>query len=900
MNFGRSFGIVMGLATAAAVAQIPQDFMRITPPLGQEGWVRTLMVFDDGAGPALFAGGRFGFVEGMGVASGPLARWTGSHWSGAGAPINGIVEALAVYDDGTGPSLYAGGNFTGTGTLEGARHLIRWNGAAWSAVPGNPTGAVLALAVHDDGGGPALYAAGEFSHVDGQTVGYVAKWDGAGWTALGAGVGPILPPGVAGYSASALASWDDGGGPGLFVAGHFWQAGGLTANGIARWRNGQWATLGSGLSGSLHDASALAVYAGALYVGGRFTAAGGTAALNIARWNGSAWSAVGAGFTSPVVFPDGQSLPSVETLAVHDDGTGPCLYAGGTLGLAGSVDVRGLGRWNGTSWSALGSGVATAVWPFPAVTALATFDAGGGPALVAGGHFETAGGIAASSLGLWRAGAWSAAGSGVQIGLEDFGYPMAPVTARAVDAGAGREELILTGPFHWVGTVPARHIARRTGGTWQAMGAGLPEAPADVVALSGQGAPQIFAGGTRLWRWDGNAWIDVSPPGANRIDCLAVFDAGSGLALHAAGAFELPYTMASGVARWTGGLWSVTEGPSLGEEAYFSTLVARTDANGPALYAAGRITNWSGYSHGFVWRLGVAGSTVYPYLFNPLPEFPYGNGTVDSLAFADTGPGARLHASGRFTNTLSPNLAVWDGAAWQALGAGTDVPGRLFVHDGGLGERLHRCVPDRGVDVWDGAAWQEVPGVPAGPAVAPATCDDGGGRDIVLAGRLSMQPDPRSYAVWLSRSCLDSSVGEGAGVPVPVLAIGLPGQASTARSAAIPLFQPSEIRILAPPGGPAPAAYALALLDGVPSAATLTPTIAGPLAMPVPAPGGSSWWLASSVGIPSGFTTIPAPLVIPIAGLGVPATVTVQGAIADAVSPMQISITNGIVVRIGP
>src|SRR6266496_2923142 len=35
--------------------------------------------------------------------------------------------------------------------------------------------------------------------------------------------------------------------------------------------------------------------AGTCYVGGTFTSAGGSAAMNIAKWNGSAWSALGSG-----------------------------------------------------------------------------------------------------------------------------------------------------------------------------------------------------------------------------------------------------------------------------------------------------------------------------------------------------------------------------------------------------------------------------------------------------------------------------------------------------------------------------------------------------------------------------------------------------------------------------
>jgi hypothetical protein len=50
------------------------------------------------------------------------------------------VKALAVYDDGNGPMLYAGGDFpsstlfTGAGGVE-ARGIAKWDGSRWSALP---------------------------------------------------------------------------------------------------------------------------------------------------------------------------------------------------------------------------------------------------------------------------------------------------------------------------------------------------------------------------------------------------------------------------------------------------------------------------------------------------------------------------------------------------------------------------------------------------------------------------------------------------------------------------------------------------------------------------------------------------------------------------------------------
>jgi hypothetical protein len=71
------------------------------PGLG--GIVRSLVVFDDGSGPALYAGGYF--TAPGGVAAHGIAKWNGSSWSPLGSGMNGYVSALAVFDDGSGPAV---------------------------------------------------------------------------------------------------------------------------------------------------------------------------------------------------------------------------------------------------------------------------------------------------------------------------------------------------------------------------------------------------------------------------------------------------------------------------------------------------------------------------------------------------------------------------------------------------------------------------------------------------------------------------------------------------------------------------------------------------------------------------------------------------------------------------
>jgi hypothetical protein len=188
--------------------------------------------------------------------------------------MNSSVLALAVHDDGGGPALYAGGGFTSAGGVV-ANRIARWNGAGWSALGNGVNDDVLALAVHDDGGGPALLAGGLFTTAGGLAANHIAKWNGASWSGLGGGVNDDV---------RALALFDDGGGPALYAGGSFTSAGGAVANRIARW-DGSWSALGSGTNDRV---AALVVFddggGAALYAGGAFDSAPDSGDSFLAKW----------------------------------------------------------------------------------------------------------------------------------------------------------------------------------------------------------------------------------------------------------------------------------------------------------------------------------------------------------------------------------------------------------------------------------------------------------------------------------------------------------------------------------------------------------------------------------------------------------------------------------------
>ena len=141
-----------------------------------------------------------------------------------------------------------------------------------------------------------------------------------------------------------------------------------------------------------------------MYVGGDFSLAGASAASCIAQWNGSSWSALGSGISG--VSPDGFG-PYVSALAV----SGSTLYAGGLFSTAGGIGVNYIAEWNGSNWSALGSGISQSSPDAntPYLSALAV----SGSALYAGGFFTTAGGSAANYIAEWNGSNWLALGSGM-------------------------------------------------------------------------------------------------------------------------------------------------------------------------------------------------------------------------------------------------------------------------------------------------------------------------------------------------------------------------------------------------------------------------------------------------------------------------------------------------------
>ncbi len=598
-----------------------------------DGTVYALEVFDDGGGPALYAAGIFN--EAGGQEAKRIAKWDGVSWSPLGLGTNSQIYSLAVFDDGGGPALFAGGDFTQAGG-SAANFFAKWDGSTWSAPTQALDHVVRALEVFADAGGPALYAAGDFE-LPGSP--YIGRWNGSSWSAVGGGLS---------NRARSLHVFDDGGGEALYVGGSFVDSSGVGANGIAKWDGSAWSNLGAGTNSTVYAMADFDDGGGAaLFAGGSFSVAGTVAASGVARWQASQWSRVSG---------DDQGLGIgswPRALAVFDDGGGSKLYAAGELFNAGGVSAQRIAAFDGSAWTALGSGIVGSD-----VNALGVFDDGGGPELYVGGLFDTAGGIAVSNIAKWDGAAWAPVGSGLD----------GVVNALTVfDDGTG-PALYAGGNFTNAGGVHTPRIAKWDGASWSTLGVGV---NSQVYALAvfddGMGAA-LYAGGAfvsaggapalHIAKWDGTGWSSLPGELLNfSIFAMAVHDDGTGPAIYAGGDEFQDHD----VAKWDGSVWAALPDTDIGT---ITAMAAFDDGTGEALYVGGRgIRKWDGAWSQLNGRL--TGTVLNP------------SHRVDALLPFDDGGGETLFAGGQFRRAgmkASHHIAEYDCIPTPSLDLRNDLP----------------------------------------------------------------------------------------------------------------------------------------------------------------------------------------------------------------------------------
>ncbi len=645
-------------------------------PTGCNGVVFALT---SGGADELYVGGLFSDCGGVAVNN--IARYepsTGTFQalgSAGGNGVDGRVRALAWVDG----ELYAGGEFLNADldatAPVAANRIARWDGAAWHALgsgAGNGVDNTVLVLAEVDG---ELYAGGNFTVAnlgDPLTVNHLARWDGSSWFGIGA-------DGGVGLSSNVFAIAEFAGD--LIVGGTFQEANAgapVDAKFLAAWDGTEWSAIGTG-DGPVGVVSSLAVMAGDLFVGGSFVVLNQGGSFNLgnrlARWDGTAWSALGSGTGIGV---DG----SVIDLAEFD----------GDLYIAGSFTEANVGegvtstrivRWDGSVFSPVGSGGGEGLDGAPNALAVA-----GDTLYVAGAlNKGNLGGaeVTTRRLAAWDGTTWSpvAARGGVES------LTTASISTRVLAMAIDGDLVYVGGFFSSVGGVPANNLAvyERSTGRWSAIGSGVGNGTDNVVRALLVDAGDLYVGGD--------------------FTAVNVDDTLSG------------GTAAHRIARWDGA--SLQPLGSGAGEGFNLTVLALASCGG-GLYAGGgfnvanlgddvaanRIARWDGST----WQPLVSGA---------------GNG-VSGPVLALACDGTDLYAGGNFVlaNQGDPatvnRIARWDGSSWHPLGSDGGAGANSFVnalavadgrlYAGGTFSQVNvgAAQAATGIAAWDGSQWSTVGG----------------------------------------------------------------------------------------------------------------------------------------------------------------------------------------------
>jgi hypothetical protein len=217
--------------------------------------------------------------------------------------------------------------------------------------------------------------------------------------------------------------------------------------GIQLWNGSSLVSLNGGVT--VNGAYDGAVYAittdpsNNVYAGGSFTTAnGGTktpTSSKVAKWNGTTWSAVGTGSTSGTIY------------ALAFDKNTNNLYAGGDFTQIGGVSAIRVARWDGTNWYPMGSGMNNTVRSL-------VFDSYGN--LYAGGAFTRADGLSANGIARWNLSLnnWAAIGTG----LSNSSGGTATVYTIANNPTTNQSKITLGGNFLTAGGLTTNLLADYT------------------------------------------------------------------------------------------------------------------------------------------------------------------------------------------------------------------------------------------------------------------------------------------------------------------------------------------------------------------------------------------------------------------------------------------------------
>jgi len=191
---------------------------------------------------------------------------------------------------------------------------------------------------------------------------------------------------------------------------------------------------------------------GNVYVAGYFTHYGSNQMRGLAKWDGTSWTEVGGGI-------DGY----VHDIEFASNGN---VYIGGGFSVNSNPSIRDFAIWDGNSWSNMGYNLDLSVWAiavdvnFDVYLGLQDHDQGNNSNgnLVVCGLFDEIGGQSFNSLALWDGATWQHIGGDVIEGsVYDFAFD-------------NQDDLVVSGILQSVNGNSSSNVWKWDGSAWSPMG----------------------------------------------------------------------------------------------------------------------------------------------------------------------------------------------------------------------------------------------------------------------------------------------------------------------------------------------------------------------------------------------------------------------------------------------
>ncbi len=674
--------LTVGAATNIGLTKLEDGHWSTVPLL--RGSVTDMKVIDDGTGEALYVAGSL--IIPPASAAVTVARWDGTAWTSYPAVLGFQALSIAWYDG----SLYVGGS----GGPVSSPSIRRWDGTDWALVGGGlqgPSSTAFArtMRVYDLGEGPRLYVGGQFTVAGSTPVTGIASWDGQSWS----GVGNTYGSGTYRNDIFSMTLHDDGAGPALYAAGLIYlpsRNSGTCC--VAVLRGGVWGSALHATEIGLGSAAASALYSIDEGSGATLYAATGPqieGCPQVRRYRDGAWSAVGPAVTSV------QTTINIGVLAFAEFKAGATrqLLALGRFTHHDEINARSVARLRGDTLSLLEDGsLGGSIFTNASADPLATDGHlhTRGPMLTDDGWVDSDFPIRSAFTGRVNLGGESTliVSDGHDVAARDSAgwrvlaqpFPTNSFVTTIVEVDG--EAVVVASQFQ-SGTFAFKKYA---GGLWQPFAAPLPASGSahKLAVVHTTGGDRVYVGGQLaaeggsprfLAEWNGVAWQSIAEVNALPND-LRGFEVGAGPELILAGNFPaIGGTVFNGVARWNGSrLASVGNGLASG--GIGKVLQVFDAGDGPRLWAAGTSGLSAGFWNGAAW--------VYPI------QFP--SASITALTPVSYPNGERsLFLTGTLTTASAP--AAYSIAEYRVC----DPCTADFDHDGDSGtdadiEAFFRCL----------------------------------------------------------------------------------------------------------------------------------------------------------------------------------------------------------------